>query len=188
MGERDNIKMIRINLLPEKKKRRRVRRARYYFILCGIITLTTLLIAVATTYYIRASISSLKSERDANNATIASLSKKISESKKYEQLNKEISQRNALIENLRSNQALPTKMLNNVAMALPEGVWIGSLVYKDEGVDIEGYAFTNISVVTYVENLKRYSDLTDVYLVESKEAELETVRVYKFKIVFKLKV
>jgi len=46
----------------------------------------------------------------------------------------------------------------------------------------------NIDIVSYVENLKKSVNFTDVYLEESKQVEFEKVPVYKFKLNFKVKV
>ncbi len=179
--------MIRINLLPEKKKKRLKGKA-YYFTLLGIVSLITTLVLIGVFYYLKTDISNIKTKIESNKLILAELSRKINEAKRYEQLNKEITYRNNIIETLKKNQAVPVKILNDVSMYLPQGVWLNSLIYKDEGIEIEGHAFTNFNIVSYVENLKRLKHLTDVYLIESKESEVEKVRVYMFKITFKVNI
>ncbi len=119
---------------------------------------------------------------------MASLSKKIAEIKKFEKLNKELEQRSTLIETLRKNQAIPVRILDEVSSVIPEGVWLNSLAYKENGVSMEGFAFTNIDIVSYIDNLKRLGSVSDVYLEESRESEVEKVKVYKFKLSFKVRV
>ncbi|MBT9139292.1 MAG: hypothetical protein DDT31_01876 [Syntrophomonadaceae bacterium] len=75
-----------------------------------------------------------------------------------------------------------------MSAAIPEGVWLSSMTYKENGVRLEGYAFTNIEIVTYVENLKRSENFIDIYLEESKQVEFEKVQVYRFNLNFKVKV
>lgn len=177
--------MIRINLLPDKKKKRIKGRA-YYFSILGVISFITTFILIGISYYLKTDISNIKTKIESNKLVLAELSRKISESKRYEQLNRELAHKNNIIETLRKNQAVPVKILNDVSMYLPGGVWLNSLIYKDEGIELEGHAFTNSNIVSYVENLKRLQHLKDVYLVESKESEVEKVRVYQFKITFKV--
>lgn len=179
--------MIRINLLPAKRKKR-IKGITYFFIALASITAAAILILVSITYFLKSDISKLKSRSEANKTKMATLAKKIEEAKRYEQLNKEIEQRSSIIEGLRRNQLLPAKLLNNVSITLPDGVWLISLSYKDSGVDIEGYGFTNFDIVSYVDNLKKTEGFEDVTLIESREAEVEKTRVYKFKIIFKVKV
>ncbi|MGW8179722.1 MAG: PilN domain-containing protein, partial [bacterium] len=51
-------------------------------------------------------------------------------------------------------------------------------------VSLKGFAFTNSNVVEFVNNLKRSSLFTDVYLEESKETNVEKIDVYEFKLRF----
>lgn len=54
-------------------------------------------------------------------------------------------------------------------------------------MNLEGIAFTNDDIVAYIENLKRSGDMADVYLEESRESEIEKVKVYRFKLKFNVK-
>jgi type IV pilus assembly protein PilN len=181
--------MIRINLLAEKKKKKKEAKKEANFLLkIGVITAGTLLICIGITTFLRFNISGLKKEIESNKAVLADLQRKIIEVKRYDELNKKISYKSFIIETLRKNQSVPIRILNDISLSLPDGVWLSALNYKEEVSDIEGYAFGNDHIVKYVENLKRLNVLKDVYLVESKEAEFEKARVYKFKISFSIKV
>jgi type IV pilus assembly protein PilN len=180
--------MIKINLLTEKKKKKRIRRPANILILTAAITAVTFVLASAAVFYLKSEVSKLKSKSETNKALIAELTKKINEVKRFEQLNKEIEQRNALIETLRKNQAVPVRILDDVSTVMPKGIWLASMTYKDNGVGLEGYAFTNIDIVSYIETLKKSVNFTDVYLEESKQVEFEKVQVYRFKLNFKVKV
>lgn len=181
--------MIRINLLTEKrKKKKEIKGKTDLLIKVGIATLGALSVSVGVTLFLNFSISQLKKEVESNKATIAGLKKKIAEVKRYEELNKEILYRSSIIETLRKNQALPVKILNDISLSLPDGVWLTALNYKEKGSGIEGYSFGNASIVNFVQNLKRLDILKDVHLVETMESEFENRRVYKFKISFNVKV
>jgi Tfp pilus assembly protein PilN len=184
--------MIKINLLPEEKKKRKKRKeAKPYpkiVVTIGTVTFATLLITGGAVYFFKSNISQLKEQTESNKAAIANLKKKTEEVKKYEKLNKEFEQRNNLIENLRKNQSVPVRILDDVSAMIPEGVWLNSMNCKDKDIVIEGYAFTNIDVVAYVANLKKSVNITDINLDESRQTEVEKVSVYKFKLSFKVKV
>jgi len=178
--------MIRINLLPAKRKKK-VKGIVSFLITLGSITAAAIIILISITFFLKSDISKLKSQSESNKTKMQSLAKKIEQAKTYEQLNKEIESRSSIIEGLRKNQLLPAKVLDNISIALPDGVWLVSLLYKDGGIDLEGHAFTNFEVVSYVDNLKRSDGFTDVTLIESKETEVEKTKAYKFKIIFKVK-
>ncbi len=184
--------MIRINLLTEKKRKAKkevaAKAVPRFLIKLILVTVLAIIGAGAVVYYLKSEMSQLQAQSNANKATIAALQKKIDETKRYEKLNKDIQQRTAIIESLRKNQAVPARLLDDVSSLVPEGVWVSSLIFKDNGVSLEGYAFTNIDIVAYVENLKKSGSLTEVSLEESKQAEFEKVPVYRFKLNFKVKV
>ncbi|MBI3592921.1 MAG: PilN domain-containing protein, partial [Nitrospirae bacterium] len=140
------------------------------------------------TFWFKSMVSQLRAQSESNKTMIADLSKKINEVKKFEKLNKELELRAGLIETLRKNQSVPVRILDEVSNIIPEGVWLNSLAYKDNGVSLEGTAFSNIDIVSFVDNLKRSVNTMDVYLEETREADIEKVKVYRFKINFKVKV
>ena len=183
--------MIKINLLPEaarKVKKKKSKGPSTYILLLSIIPVATLLIMGGATYYLKSEVSKLRDLSESNKAVVASLAKKISEVKKYEQINKDLEQRSKLIETLRKSQSIPVWILDHISSVIPEGVWLSSLTYIGDAISMEGVAYTNQDVVTYVDNLKRSANITDVYLEETRESEVEKVKVYRFKLNFKVKV
>lgn len=183
--------MIRINLLSEerkKKKKKKIKGPSNFLVTVGLAALSAVLIAGGAALFFKNQVSRLKMNIESNKTKLADLAKKTNEANRYEKLNKEITQRNAIIENLKKNQSIPVKILDNVSTAIPEGVWLVNLAYRDSGVVIEGQAFSNIDIVSYVENLKKSVDFTDVYLEESRQIEVGKVQVYRFKLNFKVKV
>ena len=181
--------MIRINLLADKKgtQRSRIKSSTSFFITLGAIAAASLVVMGFITFLIKSNVSGLQAQSDANKAQLTQLSKKIEELKRYEKLNKELEQRSAVIETLRKNQSIPVRILDEVSGIIPEGVWLNSLVYRDNGVSLDGFAFTNIDIVSYVDNLKRLGSVSDVYLEESRETDVEKVKVYKFRLNFKVR-
>ncbi len=105
----------------------------------------------------------------------------------FEKLNQSFKQRKEIIEKLRKDQFLPVKVMNEVSRLLPPGVWLTNLAYGGNSISVDGYAYTNDDVVSYVDNLKKSELFTDVYLHETKLANIEKVSVYQFKISFKVK-
>lgn len=181
--------MIKINLIPEtgKKHRKKIKGPANFVLMFSVITVTTLVVMGAATLYVKSEVSKLKTQEEENNRKISSLKKDIDEVKKYEALIAELKQRGTIIEELRKNQAVPVKILDEVSSIAPEGVWLTALSYKGNNVNLEGIAFTNDDIVAYIENLKRSGDMADVYLEESRESEIEKVKVYRFKLKFNVK-
>jgi type IV pilus assembly protein PilN len=154
-------------------------------------TLITVLVICALAYlfyYYNETLQATKNRFDSNTRKIAELKEKIKEVDNFEKLNKTIEDRTKIIEQLRKNQNIPVRMLDEISRNLPKGVWLTSLAVTGGGtsVAIDGYAFTNSDVVAYVDNLKSSKLLTDIYLQESKQAEIEKIPLYQFKLTFKV--
>jgi type IV pilus assembly protein PilN len=178
--------MIRINLLGERKKKKKVGPPPRFLVVFLAVLLGSLLVAGFATVYFKSKVSQLRSQSEENKAKLATLAKKISEVKKFESLNKEYLLKTNLIEKLRENQSIPVRILDQVSSALPEGVWVNGLSYRGNNVAVEGFAFTNIDVVAYVDNLKKAPGVTNVTLLETRETQVEKVTVYKYSLVFTL--
>ncbi|MFO0751763.1 MAG: PilN domain-containing protein [Thermodesulfovibrionales bacterium] len=179
--------MIRINLLVEKRKKKKAAAPSRLLVLLAVVVAGALLSMGSATVLLKTAVSRLTAESEQNAATLAGLSKKIGEIKKCEKMNKELEQRSGIIEVLRKNQSVPVRILDEVSSVLTDGVWLSSLSYKDNAVALEGHTFTNSDLVAYVNNLKRLTSIFDVYLEESREAEVEKIRVYRFKLAFRVK-
>ncbi len=180
--------MIRINLLTEKRKKRRAIGPQNMAILLIAVNLAAVAVCGSATVWIKGKAAQLRDQSAANQAVIGALTKKINEINKIDKLNKEFEQRSTLIEALRKNQAAPVRVLDEVGLLIPDGVWLNALFFKDSTVNIEGTAFSNIDIVSFMDNLKRSADLADVYLEESREGEIDKVKVYQFKAHFRVKV
>ena len=183
--------MLKINLLAEKRaKKEQVKAtpAKKFLNLILIVTMAVLLVMGGLVYYFTSyQKDSLIKQLENNKNVMAQLQKKIVDVKKFEALNASIEQKTTLIENLRKHQAVPVRILDEVSSVLPEGVWLTSLAYKDNIVRIEGVAYTNLDIVSYVENFKKSAIITEVSLEESKYEEIDKTPVYKFKLNFTVK-
>ena len=180
--------MIRINLLIEKRKKRRFMLPQNVTGLLLAVNLAALVVSGSLTVWVKSEVAQLRDRSEANKSVIGTLTKKISEINKIDKLNKELEQRSTLIEVLRKKQSVPVRILDEVSQLIPDGVWLSALFFKDNIVSFEGTAFTNTDIVFFVDNLKRSADLDDVYLEESREGEIDKVKVYHFKAHFKVKV
>ncbi|MCX8030329.1 MAG: PilN domain-containing protein [Thermodesulfovibrionales bacterium] len=184
--------MIKINLLPPDKKleKKEVTQtpSRKFLTTLILVVLITLAALVAITSYLTYANEELKKQSNNNKALIGQLQRNLQDIKKYESLNASIEKKSNLIETLRKHQNVPVRILDEISAILPEGVWLTNLSYKDNEVILEGYAFTNLDIVSYIENFKKSPFISEPYLNESKYDEINKIQVYKFKLNFKVKV
>ncbi len=185
--------MIRINLLPVKKKKKKPKPVPGYIVATILLTVIITIGMVYTHYSLSEEITTLKQKKNANAKRLKQLQAKIKELRNYERLVRAVEERKKVILQLKKNQALPVKILDELSRQLPSGVWLTRLNYKGKRVSIEGVAFTNSDVVTYVKNLKRSNLFTSVFLTESKEQNIKAgglkkgITVYNFKVTMGVK-
>jgi len=179
--------MIKVNLLPIKRKKK-PRPVPPFIVTMVIITVVVFIVMANLVIYFSSSLSTKRNLFKANEKTIAELKQKIKEVENFEQLNKNIQQKNSIIEQLRKNQSIPVKLLDGTSSLLPDGVWLDAMTVSGENVSMEGYAFANSDIVSYVDNMKNSQMFTEVYLQESKSIVIENTPLYMFKLTFKIKV
>jgi Tfp pilus assembly protein PilN len=178
--------MIRINLLPSKKKKAFALPPAFIYGTAAIFVVITAIIA--GTFYLNNQVSSKQSEISTKEQKLKKLQAALEEVKNYEIDNKAYREKTRIIETLKNNQIVPLRLLDEVSEMLPKGVWLTGLKDKGGVVSIEGFAFTNSDLVTYVQNLKASKYFTEVMLVESRQTEMEGFSIYKFNLTFKITV
>jgi type IV pilus assembly protein PilN len=176
--------MIRINLLPTKK----VLKIPPIFSYGVVATVILVIILLASGLYLTTKVSGMNAEMSSKEKKLEELKKAIEEIKNYEKNNEEVRAKTRIIEQLKKNQVVPLRLLDEVSEKLPNGVWLTLLNEKGGSINIEGYAHTNYDLVAYVQNLKESKYLTDVMLIESRQTEIDSISVYKFKLTFRMKV
>ena len=178
--------MIKVNLLPVKRKKKH--KPIPSFIVTMVITvLVTIIVMANLAFFFNSRLSKKKALFKTNENKIVELKQKIKEVENFEQLNKTIEQRNGIIEQLRKNQSMPVRLLDEANNLLPSGVWLDEMAVYGENVSMEGYAFANSDIVTYIDNIKNSQIFTEVYLQESKSTTIENTLLYMFKLTFKIK-
>ena len=177
--------MIRVNLLAVKRKKK-AKPLPSFVISMVLVTVVAGCVLAYLVFYFNSKLQSAKLRFDANTRKIAELKEKIKEVENFEKLNKTIDERNKIIEQLRKNQKVPVMMLDEISRNLPKGVWLNNMTVTASGGSLEGYGFTNSDVVAYVDSLKGSKLLIDIYLQESKQAEIDKIPLYHFRLTFKV--
>lgn len=178
--------MIKVNLLPLKRKKK-PKPIPAFIITMLIATIGTIVVMLILFSFFNTRLSAKRNISKSNEQKIVELKQKIKEVENFEQLNKTIQQRNSIIEQLRNNQSVPVKLLDEVSKLLPKGVWLDTMTVSAQNINIAGHAFENSDIVSYVDNLKNSQLLTEVYLLESKSTTIEKIPLYTFKLTFRIK-
>jgi type IV pilus assembly protein PilN len=179
--------MIRINLIPVKRKKKA--QPLPPVIIHGIIVLTLTLLAIAgITYFMSEKISTMKENKARKEVELKGLQAQLEEVKNYERDKASYEKKIKVIKQLKQNQKAPLKLLEEVSIHIPEGVWITGLSDRGGNVSITGFAFSNTELVTYVQSLKSSEFLTDVALLESRQQKVGAASIYAFSLTLRIKV
>ena len=178
--------MIKVNLLPVKK-RKKAKQLPGFVVTMVLLLVVTGVISAYLVYFLNGKVSARQERIAKNEAKIAELSKKIKSVENYESLNTTYQKHKEIIEQLGKNKTLPVKVLDEVSVLLPVGVWLTSLEIKGTEINLGGMAFTNSDVVNYVDNLKKSAFFADAYLKESMQQTSSGYPVYRFSLSFKVK-
>lgn len=175
--------MIKINLLPTKRKpAKKLTPLQQQLIIGGFILTISVGIMFFWWWSLYLRINELKSEKAELEAKIAQQEKMLKEVKNVKEEEKNVQEKIDVIRKLEANQAGPVRLLDEISKLLPKGVGLTVLTEKSGKVEIEGNAFTNNVLVSYINALKASSMFSDVYLVYSEQVKLEGYEVYKYKL------
>jgi Tfp pilus assembly protein PilN len=179
--------MIRINLAPVKRKRKKPKPIPVFLAAAVIVLLFAVIVTAYLNLYMKSRIKSLNAQKAENKVKIAQLQDKIKEVQNFETLNAKYSSRKQIIEELKKNQSLPVRILDELSTRLTDGVWLSSLNISKTGLNLSGTGFNNDDVVTFVQSLKASQLFTDVYLQGTNQANQEGINVYTFQLSMKVK-
>lgn len=176
--------MIRINLLPSGRKKTVILPPSLIYGAIGMVILIATISGLV--FYINGQVSRLQNAVSVKEQKLIQLDIVLKQVANYEKDNAEFRQKTQIIEQLKKNQIIPLRLLDEVSDKLPQSVWLTALSDKGGIISIEGYAFSNSDLVGYIQNLKSSKYLTGVMLVESRQSSVEKTSVYKFKLTFRI--
>ena len=177
--------MIRVNLIVTRGPIRGIV-ARRQVMVFGLIFL---LVAGGVGYYWQiqsGQISALNEEIANLNRQLGPLKKQVEKVKKFEARKTELEAKVKVIDDLEMNRSGPSKVLYEISLNLPDQVWLTQLseVARDAqgGMMLEGFAFSNVDITEFMKQLEASKVFTAIDLLESKEAEVENIKVQKFRL------
>ncbi len=179
--------MIRINLLSVKRKKK-IQPLPAVFIYGAVVFSVMIGVFVIFTFILAGKVSNMKDDVAAKEITLKELRVQLKEVENYERDNEDYRRKSQIIVQLKKNQNVPLRLLDEVSIQLPEGVWLTALTNKGGAVDMKGYAFTNTDLVSYVQKLKKSKYVVNVELRESKQTKIQGIFLYQFKVTFRMKV
>lgn len=171
--------MIRINLLPHREEKRRLRRQQFYAVSAAMVVVGALVGFVVHSVY-----AGYIERQDGRNAflkaEIKKLDTEIAEIKRLREQIDALLARKQVIESLQGRRAETVHLFNELAAAMPDGVYLKTIKQTGDRVMLGGYAQSNARVSHLMRNLDGSPFLQNPGLVEVKAASVNNRRVSEF--------
>lgn len=145
--------MIRINLLPHREEKRKARRQQFYALAGMVVVLGGLIVGLGYTI-IAGYIGAQDEKNEFLKKEIAVLDKQIAQIKTLQDQIRLLLSRKQVIENLQRDRAESVQLLNELALQMPDGVYIRTFKQSGTGVALTGFAQSNARVSTLMRNLE----------------------------------
>ena len=162
--------MPRINLLPWRQQLRAQRQKEF-----GVFSLGSALAALAVTLFaswgVSASIDRQRERNELLKAEIAELDRQITEILLLEAQKQRLLARMEIIERLQRSRPEVVHVFDQLARALPEGVYLTSVKQAEKKLEIKGVAQSSTRVSTLMRNIEASPWLQDpqLQLVETRK-------------------
>lgn len=173
--------MMHINLLPYREQRRKDRRNRFYLLLALVIAA-----GVAVIIMINSVISGyVQRQQNINNyiqSQINNLNQQTQQVNTKRQERESLLERRRVIENLQNIRGQAVRLLNEIALKVPEGVYLTSIQQTGKRIQLQGYAQANSRVSALMRNLEESPYLQQTRLIEVKAATQNNRRISQFSI------
>ncbi|MFP4257754.1 MAG: PilN domain-containing protein [Desulfovermiculus sp.] len=174
--------MLTINLLPHKKKARAAdsRKQILLAILIGLLVITGL---VQANHMLSTKIDNLSQEKKLKVKTQKKLSKDVSRIKEIKALLKDMQERVSIIREIRYQQSLPVRYLDEIASHVREDkMWFESLSLDNQGrIILSGVALDNQVFANYLHQLRLSSFISDIALQQTQRKTIQGLRLVEFR-------
>ena len=178
--------MIRINLLPAREARRRLALRRQLQV--AVVVVVAAIAGGAWGYMAQNSnLEAHQQELVSLAGEIKRLEEVIKEVEKFETKQATLDKKVGAIEDIKTTQRRPARVLADISRSLPEQMWLVSIKETATGIQISGKSFDNVGIAAFMENLERSPSFGNVELVESKSELLQGRRVLAFTVVVRVK-
>ncbi len=173
--------MIRINLLPVREARRRADLQQQGFLLVAL-----LMVAVVGTgwmhFAMRSKVSAAKERVAQINAQIKQFEPQLKQVEAYKAKKAEVQAKLDVIEGLERSRSGPVHMMDELAIHIPERMWLTSLKATAGNVKIDGMSLDNEIVAAFLTELNRSPYFGNVELRSTELESRSGLKLHRFEV------
>ncbi|EJM53948.1 PilN domain-containing protein [Pseudomonas sp. GM48] len=145
--------MARINLLPWREERREARRKRFLLVMMAVVAGTVGVVLVAN-QAISGAIDRQVARNDYIGKQIAVVDERIKQISDLKERRQQLIERMRIIQDLQGNRPISGRMFDQLARALPDGVYFTEVKMTGKTLSITGAAQSNNRVSDLMRNLE----------------------------------
>jgi type IV pilus assembly protein PilN len=152
--------MVRINLLPIRENLRK-RELKHFAMLALAIFVGSIVLMVLTYVFFTTKVNSLKAERETHQKELNVLKEKNKEIEELKARITRLQKQVDTIKKLTETRDTPAPFMSAVSLAMPQEVWVNSIVKNGKHFTLDGIGLDNTVVVKFVQQMARIrSDFT----------------------------
>ncbi|MCO4770337.1 MAG: PilN domain-containing protein [Deltaproteobacteria bacterium] len=179
--------MIRINLLPVRAARKKEEVQRQ-LILFTIFLVGVLLVGIGILQANRSNLANVQQSNRQLEAEIADLKKIIGEVDEYKKQKALLEKKLEVIRKLKADKTGPVHMLDELALRIPEKLWLESIDEANNKVTLKGVSINNEVIATFMNKLEDSTYFAEVFLVSIQAREEGDLKLKEFTITSQLTV
>ena len=179
--------MIRINLLPVRAARKKEEVQRQ-LLLFSIFLILLLIGSVGWWQATKSTLAGVQKDNRQLEEEIANLKKIIGEVDEYKAQQALLEKKLEVIRQLKANKTGPVHMLDELALRIPEKLWLESVAESAQKVTLRGVSINNEVIATFMNKMEESDYFKEVYLVSIQSREEADLKLKEFTITSRLTV
>lgn len=177
--------MIRINLLPVRAAKKK-ETAKQQLSILALSILGVLLVFAVLYFTMLAKISTAKDGISRADNELQQLKTKIGQIDNIKKLKDDVQKKLDVLNKLRKDKTGPALRLAALSDAVPEKLWLSGYSESGDAVKLNGVAFSEELIATFMRNLEASPHYAGVELIVSEQVDFAGVKGKKFEITCRL--
>lgn len=178
--------MIKINLLPVRAAKKKETAIQQITIFCISLILVAAVV-VAMYLFKQVQISSTKTDITTANSKINELKTKIGKLEELKTLKDQVKKKLDVLTQLRKNKTGPAQRLATLSDITPEQLWLTGYTESGDSIKINGVAYTEDLIATFMRSIEATADFMGVELIVSEQLDSGGTKLKRFELTCKLR-
>ncbi len=175
--------MAYINLLPWREEAEKAKQKEFFSLLALVAIVAFALVFIVSQFY-QAQIDGQNKRNQYLKNEIQILDIRIAEIKTLNEKKKELEQRTSVVEQLQRSRNVGTRVLNEIANIVPNGIYLTNLKKQNNTLELLGKSESNNHLANMIREIERSDLFTDAVLesITSSDAKSKLLSDFKMRV------